>query len=266
MSNELVQIDNSANVALVNNQEMNDGLNDSVKLKPGQLKLVQPTTTSDVGEAKAGQIFDSLTQRVLNEIILVPLRVSTARAFFPKDSGLKSPTCKSDDGIVPAPYVEFKQASTCGACKNSKWGPRINGKATKPQCGEQFRMLVLDKETTMPYYITFKGTGFGAAKDYLELVKATQGMLRNQGKAYNLRDFYFTLTLDGPRPSTLGKFWVPKFSNPKYGSEPGKYEEAFNIYARYSQQAQEDEEVEAELAATTALAEKSFIIDTTVEA
>lgn len=242
MSTELVQINNS--IAPLEVEEMDDGLAGSVKLKPGQLKLVQPTSTSDVGDARPGQILESITQRCLDSITLVPLKVSTARAYFPPGEGLKAPLCKSDNGSVPAPYVEHKQSSSCASCKFAQWGKRVNGKAAKPLCGEQFRMLVLDKDTNLPYYVTFKGTGYAPAKEYLELVKSTKGLLAQKGLNYNLRDFYFTLVLD-PRINTQGKYWVPKFTKTMYSSEAGKYDEAYNIFARYNQSQQEEDEAAA---------------------
>ncbi len=257
MSQELVKVIDSQELATVVESFVDDGLTSTASLKPGQLKFVQPMT-SEVGDSKPGQIYDTLLQRSLDEITLVPLKVSNARAYFPEGEGLKAPVCKSDNGVTPADYVEHKQSSFCKGCKHAQWGSNKK----KPACSEQIRMLAVEKETDLPYYLTFKGTGFAEAKEYINRVKLNIQMLAKGGTiGFNLRDHYFTLSLFGPMTSVKGKYWVPRFTKEKRQAEAGKYDDAFKIFASYAGKDEEEEAVQVDAATNSHINNALGIVD-----
>lgn len=60
-----------------------------------------------------------------------------------KSGSKEPPTCSSDDGIAPAPWVQDKQATHCSTCPKNQFGSATspNGKATKA-CRDSKRIWV----------------------------------------------------------------------------------------------------------------------------
>lgn len=101
------------------------------------------------------------------DVIIIGVEPDAGRmikTFYAKGytSGAKEPpTCSSDDGIAPAPWVNDKQSQTCQACPKNQFGSATspNGKPTKA-CRDSKRIWFKLADSNV------MGDGQGGSKPY----------------------------------------------------------------------------------------------------
>ncbi len=74
---------------------------------------------------------------------LVVVEVKTGRIMWDPDQepGSGSWVCRSSDGLTPDDGGEYP--GPCNQCPQSKWGPKVGGKASPPECDETVTALIL---------------------------------------------------------------------------------------------------------------------------
>lgn len=100
--------------------------------------------------------------KALKEIEGVIVFKQPVRAWWPPsaDVGNNPPSCASRDGVVPDDLPD-KQAETCAACPQSKWGSAIgkDGKPTRGQaCKARLNVFVTMDGQEIPYLISLPPT------------------------------------------------------------------------------------------------------------
>lgn len=153
-----------------------------------------------------------------------PREEQELRARVERDYGVKIPAdrqivCRSFDRVVPADQGYGVIKPTCAECPHSQW-TTIGGKRAKPECGELYRLLVIDLDTGMPAFWRIRSTAIKPWKNALSLFAlATRkhplyGSNAPAGLA-PLAAFSVTLTLK--RIAEQGKvpYYVPVFGRPQ---------------------------------------------------
>ncbi len=149
------------------------GLED-VKVSPGYIKLVHPTTTSPEGMGvrfKPGDWIDAETGDVVGSHEFVPLAIKTSRAYFPPGEVTKKFLCKSLDGITPAAFVETPMNDKCATCQYSVWQKSASGKNVPPPCSLQKTLICLDLVSNLPVKIQFSKSGLQVREDFLKSLR-----------------------------------------------------------------------------------------------
>jgi len=222
-----------------------DSLSSIVRLKPSNLELVQYTSRTQ--GAKPGKYRDSVTGEHFDKITVVPLDIRKSRVLFPPGNDFtQKPLCRSNDGVVPSPFAQFPQARTCASCPKGQWR-KEGGRNIKPECRDNLNLLVIDKESTLPAYIKFGGTGIAPFKEFLQIIERHRVTFaaKNGGIKPNLFDYVFSLS--GQEVVTpKGRFFVPVFSDlgrVETLSTFGPFYEQFVVRANEYLQKEEDESV-----------------------
>lgn len=241
---DLVTINNDTQLTPHNTSYVESGL-DSVRLKPTELVLIQ-NTTQNMGAARPGQFLDKTFDVAYDEVPAVILDFWYPKVLFPPGqfvSGVK-PICRSNDGIVPSPYVETPQSSSCKGCVHNIWKKAPGGKSIPPDCRDKLRMLLIMTDSMLPRMITFTGKSITSAKMFLEAIKQQQVIAKFQRNVIaNLHDFTFLLKADRvPGPSGVG--YVARFASAKLkDAEIGKFDSAYHAYvSAYRNSSEEGEE------------------------
>jgi len=272
MSTDLVRIDpNQALARAVN--EGGVGFEDTL-IKPSFIELIHKSSTRlgvasgfDVEkgvdrELKVGDLYDVRSGRIYSEIRVVPLRLRKGRAKFIKGAGLKAkPECRSNDGIVPSPFVEFPKAKTCAECLYSKW----NGKQ-KPECSDKWNLMFIQRETMLPRMMNISGTSISPLKalwtqmaEDMQMEKTLLMQDIQQGKkpeeskhkVLNLWDYSFTIKpVFVPQGNGGFSYHVLTFPSVKRVANPGEFGPLYQQYVlsvearRYEQQMEQEMEAQ----------------------
>jgi hypothetical protein len=245
---ELVQIGGSSNVPAPVSTGYDTGL-DSFSIKPSNLILVQPTTRNPKG-ARSGQFLDSLYEDVYDKVEVVPLKLFKQRVMFPPTSPGESldldakPLCKSDDGLVPSRFVENPQALSCARCPMSVWKRSPSGKNIPSPCREKFRLLVVEKSTELPKYITIGGKSIPVLRQLFEKIKSYRIKAKaKDGLELEMFDFFFTLTSEKVHNAPYYMMRFEEITRVKNPSQFGP------LFEQYAMRARADEEEAEEFAA-----------------
>jgi hypothetical protein len=242
MNQELTVIDNNTEVAQYN-AAADTGM-ENIRLRPTYLVLVQSSTLEKQG-AKPGQILDVLTGEVFDELPFVPLKVIKNRAYYPPKAAIAKgvkPLCRSNDGLVPSPFSEVPQCSSCAKCPKSVW---VSGQ--RPPCAEKLKVLGIVKETGLPRIYQVNGKSITALRNALERIKQNIESIWYKDKSkpkLNLFDFYFTLTSE---PS--GTNFVARFEKMLRVANPGEFGPLFEEYVINAKHHDDDEGEAVESAA-----------------
>lgn len=162
---------------------------------------------------------------------VVLLKAQEGCVLWPeKFSADSEPLCKSDDGINPVVPENGEPYCDLPDCCKGKWR-KVDGKneKTKPcaygnwdngekaRCTELMKLLVLDIETNIPYWITVKGYGlteYSKLNSQLGLkVKALKGQLARQGRK-GAKKCLFSFKLGTKlKEHESGDHYIPEFSD-----------------------------------------------------
>jgi hypothetical protein len=200
------------------------GLDDTTRLKPSNLVLIQPVTRDSKGAAP-GQFVDTITEEVLNEVTFIPLYVRVKRVLFPEGEFENvQPICRSDDGLVPARGVQTPQSHSCKTCPSGRW---FNGQ--RPPCDEKLSMLVIRKDIEYPTFFQVGGSSIEATRALLGKIKAS---IQIRKKDYPTLDLYdFEVSVKSTKVvGKKGVYYIPTFFNVKFVGELGKYRWAFDQF------------------------------------
>ncbi len=242
MSQDLVNINPAGSTALA--IPVSEGL-EGFSLKPAIMKLVQNTTT-DEGAVK-GKLFDTLSKSNYDGMQVVPLSIRLTRVLFPPNGDLGAePLCRSNDGIVPSPDAQVPQ---CEKCANCDMGPKVwkNFKSTgkKPDCQEKYRMLFIDRESGLPYFITIGGKSITRLKALKDAIYRDVLSCKMKHEIRSVYDYTFELK---PIPVTgkRGNYYELSFVNLKKISTPGEFGPLYEQFVkRYKADEVVDEATEA---------------------
>jgi hypothetical protein len=163
------------------------------KLSPAVLKLVQNTTT-DEGAVK-GKLFDTLAKSNFDQMRIVPLSIKTGRVYFPPGGDLGSePLCRSNDGIKPSEDAQIPQSPKCETCDHGdKMWKNFKATGQKPDCQEKFRLLFINRETGLPYWMTVGGKSVRHVKDLKKAIYRDILAGRMKGELRNIFDYSFEI-------------------------------------------------------------------------
>lgn len=224
------------------------GLEDVAPLLPTNIQLVQPVTRDPKG-ARPGQFLDVLTEEAFDELVVVPLKVTKQRVYFPPGSDLDAdPLCRSNDGKVPAPRVDTPQATSCASCPYSQW---YGGQ--RPPCNEKLQFLFIVKEGPLAYlprYFSVGGVSIIPATTVLKRIR--QDIIRAARMPEPLHlalyDYYFTLKSE-KAVGKKGTYYVARFDNVQRVANPAEFGPFYQDYVVQAvQHAQEQEAIAAEQA------------------
>lgn len=209
MNNELAVSGNTQTALSAGGLGFDDG-----ETLPSYIELVQ--RTSQVDGAIPGKFRDKESNQHFDSLELIPLQFSTSRVLFPPGGDLnQEPLCRSNDGIVPALKVLQPQASSCSNCSQSSWDGYVKGSGVGiPQCKEKMRLLFIDRETNLPYYLTVGGRSIQPMKSFYRTLKKYHTIAKAKGEVVNIFDFATTirpLAIKGPK----GSYFVATFDPPK---------------------------------------------------
>lgn len=220
----------------------------SLRQKPSIFKIIQPTAKDYFG-GKPGMFLDTNDNSVYESLNVIPLRMSTGRALFPTyDPSIppQEPLCKSNNGLVPSPFVEHPVSSKCGDlvnggfvahCPNAKWNNR-----KPPVCSDNRMLMFINTETELPCFIQFKGV---SVKPYETGMGKIASDRRTPAKrALNLQLYDYMFTLKTAKSATSNTYHVV-IDNLKQVPEPGQYFHFFDQYVLQYLDVVQNEEDEA---------------------
>jgi len=146
---------------------------DKELLEIPRLKIAQALTEEvQEGEAKQGQIINSLTGEILadkeKEVLFTPLIFGKSRIFFERPNGVK---CIAKNGMEG----QGDPGGTCADCPYSKWTKDEKDKNVQ-LCSELLNFVSIINE--VPIMVSFMKTGFKAGKKLYNLI-ASQAMKGN---------------------------------------------------------------------------------------
>jgi hypothetical protein len=127
-----------------------------------RVKIVQAMSE----EGTQGKFRINLTGDEFDSMNVVFLKFSKGRVYFPKDSDADEPTCKSNDGALPASTIEAPIAAKCETCPLSQWSDK-----KPPQCSETYNFLGVTVEDLFPFWLSLKGMSISPTKRFLSSVK-----------------------------------------------------------------------------------------------
>jgi hypothetical protein len=228
MSEQQLVTINPAGTALATT--VSEGL-EGFTLKPAILKLVQNTTT-DEGAVK-GKLFDTLSKANFDKLQVVPLSIKMTRVLFPPNGDLGAePLCRSNDGIVPSPDAQVPQ---CASCANCDSGPKAwkNFRSTgkKPDCQEKFRMLFIDRDSGLPYFVTIGGKSITQLKKLKDAIYRDVLSCKMKQEFRSIYDYTFELVpllVTGKR----GNYYELTFCNLKKIANPGEFGPMYEMFVK----------------------------------
>lgn len=240
MSTDIVRSDQPTEAVAIIDQDFT-GLSSVVRIKPSNLTLIQPMTQNP-RTARVGQYLDELTGEAYDSLTLVPLRVTQTRVLFPPGNSFgEEAVCRSNDGIYPSPFANAPQAQSCATCPQSKWVDN-----QKPPCRLNLNLLAVVKETSLPRYVNFTGTGVKVLRMALESIQQDiMLMSKTQNKKYNLYDYFFTLTVDVIRKTSV--YAMPRIEGIKKVSNPSEFGPLFQEFVLDRLKDVDEENAEAEV-------------------
>lgn len=233
MSTAIVTQNTQHDIELANATMAATGFED-VRLKPTNIELVQ--RTSRVEGAIPGKLRDVLTGAHFDTIEAVPLRIFKGRVMFPPGGDLNAePICRSNDGVVPSKFAKFPQAANCKACPKGQW---VNGQ--KPACSEKWRVLLINRETGLPRYLTVGGMSLKPLKLLTEQIKQDIEMAKYKGQIRLPYGYAFTIGSQFVQ-GQKGSYYILKFTDVKYMSNPDEFGPLFKEYVMRSNQQIEEQ-------------------------
>jgi hypothetical protein len=180
-TNELVHIGSQEEQALMAQGGL--GLDSNEPLKPTPIKIKQPTTVA--AGVENGKFFDTLTGQTFDSLDMVPIHMFSHRKKYLSDTFKRGdvPICRSRDGIKPItdnPDLQ-PQAMTCATCPHASWkNYDRKTKKGKPTCKEFYRIVHLEKESGLPFFIDLTGKAVSTGKMAFSAIKRTAQMLNTK--------------------------------------------------------------------------------------
>ena len=123
-----------------------------------------------------GKLYSEDVAQSWDSMDLVVLRVSDSRILWPETFSKDNvPACKSNDSITPVPLEDIPaddqsgydvKADSCEKCPFSGWST-VGGKRVPPACNESKDLLVIDRESMIPFFISFSSLGLSAVNKQL---------------------------------------------------------------------------------------------------
>jgi hypothetical protein len=277
MSEELVQIGNTE-VAVVHKA---NALSKLFQLKPATLDLVAKASRQENAQpgklrvVQTNEHFDSMRAVILFEP--TQGRKKYLKGQYSKDAL----DCYSYDNIRPAPKAKNPPAMFCETCPSGNIMWQAYRKAEKrgvsgdalsaliPECKEHWNLLIADRATKLPYYLTVRGTSIKPFETAMQNVaRLFQMIIANikaeikAGKAVKLPDsvqdiiWQISFTLGVDQPIRGGQF-VLGFKDFKVMSDEDKlefgamYQDFVQRRSQGNIQSQDAAEAEAETAMVT---------------
>lgn len=195
MSTELTVLNNNNSLAL---QGVGASFFQNL-LKPGNIKIHQPTTKVD---GTVGKLYIAETNQEFDEMQLVLLfePVTRRRYYEGDDFSADNLLCFSLDNIAPHKNAKFPQAMTCAGCEKGSWERyrETHDRRDIPPCRPYEHLLVVDRITQLPYYLDITGTSMdrqlpnGFWKGMQQIARL-MALAKSQGQNPNVFDFSFVV-------------------------------------------------------------------------
>jgi hypothetical protein len=186
MSEALVTINPNPNAAMVMAPV---GFENMGAIKVASMMLCQLQTR--VEGAQAGQFRDGLTGEHFAQIRVVPLAVAKGRVLFPPGNNFDAePICRSSDGVTPDSRIQNPVSQACKGCSKSSWTNYNRALRTgAPECKEKWRMLFIDRDQGLPYFISIGGMSIKPLREILQGIqrKALAAAQKKQQLATKLK-------------------------------------------------------------------------------
>ena len=212
------------NNPLVNINEL-EGFEDAV-ITPAIMQIVQPTSRNQDETTPPGNFRDTITGMVYKTLKVVPLKIQSSpgpRVLFNPDAGLGSdPICRSNDGIRPAVNAAEPQCDLCKNCKHSSWANYRVDHKTPPACKEKARMLFVERESGLPFIITFSGRSVTPANQFLRAIMRLAALGLSKKERLGIFDFTAEMYLKFITDQR-GSYYVAQFRNITRVRVPGEF-------------------------------------------
>lgn len=223
---------------------------DGFTIKPSGIEMVQRTSRSE--GAIPGKFRDKDSGAHFDSMKVVPLRIRSTRVLFPPGGELGAePICRSDDGRVPSESAAVPQCTRCDLCDH---GPKVwaQFKKTKikPDCQEKLQMLFIDRETSLPYYITIGGMSVGTFKRIISSIIKDMKVAEKKGMSRKLYDYTFEMKPQFVQGSK-GSYYVLGVNGLHVVQNPGEFGPLYEEFVLNQQAAESentvDDAIEGEL-------------------
>lgn len=213
-------------------------------ISPSGIAMVQKT--SQVEGAIPGKFRDRDSGNHFDELTVIPLQFRITRVLFPPltEGGFGSePICRSDDGQYPANNAAVPQCTSCANCDNGPkaWNTYKQTKQ-KPSCQEKLQLMFIDRDTSLPYYITFGGMSVGTMKRIAKSILKDVMVAGKKGIERRIYDYTFKMKpqfIQGP----MGSYYVVGVSDLKVVANPGEFGPLFEEFVLKQKEQEADEQV-----------------------
>jgi hypothetical protein len=187
-----------------------------------RLIIVQPQVKGMPEEA-VGKLHINITGDFWDNLTVCPMKMVKTRICFPKEYDEENePLCRSHDNKNPAndilnatplcdscellPKAEGEKRAKY-KCQYANWTTTDKGKSKPPQCQETYNYLLVDLESYMPMWGSFKSTAVSAA------VKITSSLkILCQAKKVGMWGMQFDIATQ--KDKNGGNFYLPVLSSP----------------------------------------------------
>ena len=121
-----------------------------------RIRIIQPT--SQDSEDGLGKLKNSVTEEVVDKLILIPLTVKKGRVFFPPNETHSAPDCRSTNGITG------NDGNLCEECEFARWSE------VPPECAETRDFPVMLEDGSLAG-ISLKRSAIREAKKLITAIK-----------------------------------------------------------------------------------------------
>lgn len=221
------------------------GFGEGTTIKPTNLTLIQKVNEQD---QVAGEFFDFTTKFSYPNMKVIVLKVTKGKKFKGPDDKV---LCRAvpvafnakPDTLFPITnnpeLFPQDKGKGCAKCEHNQW-LKINGKSIKPECADQYTILMVDVDTGIPYKYYAGGTAINPVKDYVETVGKAVMIGKAKGAKVNHLNFQTTLTSSFIKQPKMS-WYVPSFSRVQ-PTNPDAYDNALTMFQRFAVRTEEVEE------------------------
>jgi hypothetical protein len=235
--------------------DSNDALGTGIEnfeIRPNIIELMQSNHVNKYENVVVGAFRDKLKGEQFVEkdnrgifvprtLKIVPLKRETIRLCYTSPEFGSPLLCKSMDGKMPIMgklaeklNLEPQCVQGCEFCAKASWKDwKTLGIA--PTCKERFRLTFLDRETELPFVITFTAKSRAPFINFIDsIVRDTKADINRNRKTagyvpYHLYD-YCTEMSSQKEASSKGTYYVVRFSNTAKVAEKGQYQGYYEEY------------------------------------
>jgi hypothetical protein len=192
--------------------------------KVANLVLVQNTSR----DGTPGKFRDKLSGQEFDTLQVVLLGKTMARVYFPEGKLGADPLCRSNNGLVPISAELLGHpplAMECGkylpngkyvpVCEHAVWSnyDRRTKTGKLPPCKEQAKLLLIERDTGLPYRLTLSKTSLKPLRDLIDTLQRDSLGAAARKEIRNIYDYTFTISSQKV-VNSQGVFYTVTFGTP----------------------------------------------------